>query len=58
MRRLKEWRWALVASLMINGYIPARFTFAESFCVIVFLWLTILFGIYWVEERIEHGREV
>lgn len=56
MKRLKEWWWALVASLMINGYIPARFTFWESFCVVIFLWLTILFGIYWVEERIEqHG---
>ena len=57
MKRLKEWWWALIATLMINGYIPAHFTLAESFCVIVFLWLTILFGIYWVEERID-GREV
>ena len=57
MKRLKEWWWALIATLMINGYIPMHFTLAESFCVIVFLWLTILFGIYWVEERID-GREV
>ena len=57
MKRLKEWWWALVASLMINGYIPAHFTLAESFCVVVFLWMTILFGIYWVEEQID-GREV
>ena len=57
MKRLREWWWALIATLMINGYIPTRFTFAESFCVIVFLWLTILFGIYWVEERID-GRKV
>ena len=57
MKRLKEWWLALIATLMINGYIPARFTFWESFCVIVFLWITILFGIYWVEERID-GREV
>lgn len=57
MRRLKEWYWALIATLMINGYIPARLSFLESFCVVVFMWLTILFGIYWVEERID-GRKV
>lgn len=53
MKRLKEWWWAAVTAIAINGYLPAKLTFVESFCLIVFLWLTILFGIYWVEERME-----
>ena len=59
MRRLKEWWWALVASLIVNGYLPTHFTWAETGCFLVILWITILFGIYWVEERMEkHGREI
>lgn len=57
MKRLREWWWALIATLMINGYLPMHFTLAEGFCVVVFLWFTILFGIYWVEEQID-GRKV
>ena len=56
MMRLKEWWWSLLATLIINGYLPTHFTWAETGCFLVILWITILFGIYWVEERLErHG---
>lgn len=56
MKKLKEWWWSLIASLIINGYLPTHFTLAETACFLVILWIMILFGIYWVEERMEKGR--
>ena len=59
MRRLKEWIWAAVGAIAVNGYLPGDWTLIQSALILIMLWLGILFGIYFVEERIEeYGRKV
>ena len=53
MRRLKEWWWALIATITIYGYLPIHFTLMEAALVLIMMWLMILFGIYFVEEMRE-----
>lgn len=51
--KLREWWWSLIATLTINGYLPAHFTLAETALIVIMMWFTILMLIYWVEERLE-----
>ena len=51
--RLKEWVWALIAAVAINGYIKMDLTIMQRILLIWLLWFTSLSLIYFVEERIE-----
>ena len=50
---MKEWLWAAVGAIAVNGYLPGDWTLIQSALILIVLWIGILFSIYWIEERMD-----
>ena len=54
IERFKEWIWAIIFAIMINGYVSLELTIPQRFMLVFILWVTILCVIYKGEEIIEN----
>lgn len=54
IERFKEWIWAIIFAIMVNGYISLDLTISQRILLIVILWFTVLCVIYKGEEIYEN----
>ena len=52
--RFKEWIWAIIFAIMVNGYISLDLTVMQRIMTVFMLWLIALCIIYKGEEIIEN----
>lgn len=54
IERFKEWIWAIIFAITVNGYVSLELTIPQRFMLVFILWVIILCVIYKGEEIIEN----